>query len=183
MRNLNTLTINTSKMKQFRTFFIAVALTLGATAFSNAQSKIAHIASQDLVKAMPAYTNAMDQLDKLQKTYDTEIKDMMSEAQKTIQRYDQEAPTKTEEENAKRAQEVQSARQKIQEYGQKAQEDLQKKQMDLLKPVYEKARLAIQKVARAKGFDYVLDSSNGSGVIMADGYDLMPDVKKELGLK
>ena len=48
--------------------------------------------------------------------------------------------------------------------------------------MYEKARVAIQKVARAKGYDYVLDSSNGAGVIMADGYNLMPDVKKELGM-
>ena len=182
MKTLNTLTINTLKMKQFRTLLIAVALTLGATAFSNAQSKIAHIASQELVQTMPAFKDAQAQLEKLQKTYDAEIRDMMTEAQKTMQRYESEAPTKTEEENAKRAQELQSTQRRIQEHGQNAQQDLQKKELDLLKPVYEKARVAIQKVARAKGYEYVLDSSNGSGVIMADGYNLMPDVKAELGM-
>ena len=182
MKTINTLTLNIFKMKQFKTLLIAVALTLGATAFSNAQSKIAHVASQDLVQTLPAYKDAMAQLEKLQKTYDAEIRDMMSEAQKTMQRYESEAPTKTEEENAKRAQELQSTQRRIQEHGQNAQQDLQKKELDLLKPVYEKARVAIQKVARAKGYDYVLDSSNGSGVIMADGFDLMADVKKELGL-
>lgn len=169
-------------MKQFRTFLIAVALTVGATAFTNAQSKIAHIASQELVESMPAFKDAMTQLEKLQKTYDTEIGDMYAEAQKTMQRYQSEAPTKTEEENEKRAQELQSTQQRIQEHGQNAQKDLQKKELDLLKPVYEKARVTIQQVARDKGYDYVLDSSNGSGVIMADGYNLMPDVKKELGI-
>ncbi|MFN4762460.1 OmpH family outer membrane protein [Gillisia sp. Q332] len=169
-------------MKQFKTLLIAVALTLGATAFTNAQSKIAHVASQELVQTLPAYKDAMAQLEKLQKTYDAEIRDMMTEAQKTMQRYESEAPTKTEEENSKRAQELQSTQRRIQEHGQNAQQDLQKKELDLLKPVYEKARVAIQKVARAKGYDYVLDSSNGSGVIMADGYDLMADVKKELGM-
>lgn len=169
-------------MKQFRTLLIAVALTLGATAFTHAQSKIAHVASQELVQEMPAYKDAMVQLEKLQKTYDAEIRDMMAEAQKTMQRYESEAPTKTDEENQKRAQELQSTQQRIREHGQNAQQDLQKKELDLLKPVYEKARVAIQKVARAKGFDYVLDSSTGSGVIMADGYNLMPDVKKELGM-
>lgn len=182
MKTINTLTLNTFKMKQFKTLLIAVALTLGATAFTNAQSKIAHVASQELVQTLPAYKDAMAQLEKLQKTYDAEIRDMMSEAQKTMQRYESEAPTKTEEENSKRAQELQSTQRRIQERGQNAQQDLQKKELDLLKPVYEKARVAIQKVARAKGFDYVLDSSNGSGVIMADGYDLMADVKKELGI-
>lgn len=182
MKIINTLTLNILKMKQFKTLLIAVALTLGATAFTNAQSKISHVASQELVQTLPAYKDAMAQLEKLQKTYDAEIRDMMTEAQKTMQRYESEAPTKTEEENSKRAQELQSTQRRIQEHGQNAQQDLQKKELDLLKPVYEKARVAIQKVARAKGFDYVLDSSNGSGVIMADGYDLMADVKKELGL-
>ena len=169
-------------MKQFKTFILAVALTIGATAFTNAQSKIAHIASQELVESMPAFKDAMTQLEKLQKTYDTEIKDMYTEAQKTMQRYESEAATKTEEENQKRAMELQSTQRRIQEHGQNAQQDLQKKELDLLKPVYEKARTSIQKVARAKGYDFVLDSSNGSGVIMADGYNLMPDVKKELGI-
>ena len=169
-------------MKQFKTFILAVALTVGATAFTNAQSKIAHIASQELVESMPAFKDAMTQLEKLQKTYDTEIKDMYTEAQKTMQRYESEAATKTEEENQKRAMELQSTQRRIQEHGQNAQQDLQKKELDLLKPVYEKARTSIQKVARAKGYEYVLDSSNGSGVIMADGYNLMPDVKKELGI-
>lgn len=169
-------------MKQFKTFILAVALTVGATAFTNAQSKIAHIASQELVESMPAFKDAMTQLEKLQKTYDTEIKDMYTEAQKTMQRYEAEAATKTEEENQKRAMELQSTQRRIQEHGQNAQQDLQKKELDLLKPVYEKARTTIQKVARAKGYDYVLDSSNGSGVIMADGYNLMADVKKELGI-
>ncbi|CAM4054340.1 OmpH family outer membrane protein [Gillisia limnaea] len=182
MKTINTLTLNIFKMKQFKTLLIAVALTLGATAFTNAQSKIAHVASQELVQTLPAYKDAMAQLEKLQKTYDAEIRDMMTEAQKTMQRYESEAPTKTEEENSKRAQELQSTQRRIQEHGQNAQQDLQKKELDLLKPVYEKARVAIQKVARAKGYDYVLDSSNGSGVIMADGYDLMADVKKELGM-
>ena len=169
-------------MKQFRTFLIAVALTVGATAFTNAQTKIAHIASQELVETMPAFKDAMTQLEKLQKTYDTEIRDMMTEAQKTMQRYEAEAPTKTEEENQKRAAELQSTQQRIREHGQNAQQDLQKKEVDLLKPIYEKARVAIHKVAKAKGYEYVLDSSNGSGVIMAEGYNLMPDVKKELGI-
>ncbi|HSI70400.1 MAG TPA: OmpH family outer membrane protein [Gillisia sp.] len=169
-------------MKQMRTFLIAVAFTIGATAFTQAQSKIAHVASQELVESMPAFKEAMAQLEKLQKTYDTEIRDMMTEAQKTMQRYESEAPTKTEEENQKRAAELQSTQQRIREHGQNAQQDLQKKELDLLKPVYEKARVAIQKVARAQGFDYVLDSTNGSGVIMADGTDLMPEVKRELGI-
>lgn len=169
-------------MKQFRTLFIALALMIGATAFTNAQSKVAHIATQDLVQTLPEYKNAMDQLQKLEKTYDAEIKDMLSEAQSTMQRYEAEANTKSEEENQKRATELQAAQRRIQEHSAKARQDLQKKENDLLRPILEKVRTAIQKVARDKGYDYVLDSTTGTGVLLADGYDLLPDVKKELGL-
>lgn len=169
-------------MKQFRTLFIALALMIGATAFTNAQSKVAHIATQELVQTLPEYKSAMDQLQKLEKTYDAEIKDMLSEAQSTMQRYEAEANTKSEEENQKRATELQAAQRRIQEHSSKARQDLQKKETDLLRPILEKVRTAIQKVARDKGYDYVLDSTTGTGVLLADGYDLMPDVKKELGL-
>lgn len=169
-------------MKQFRTLFIALTLMIGATAFTNAQSKVAHIATQDLVQSLPEYKSAMDQLQKLEKTYDAEIKDMLSEAQSTMQRYEAEANTKSEEENQKRGAELQAAQRRIQDHSAKARQDLQKKETDLLKPILEKVRTAIQKVARAKGYDYVLDSTTGTGVLLADGYDLMPDVKKELGL-
>ncbi|MDT0648809.1 OmpH family outer membrane protein [Autumnicola edwardsiae] len=169
-------------MKQFRTLFIALALTLGATAFTNAQSKVAHIATQELVESMPAYGDAMTQLEKLEKTYDAEINDMLTEAQGTMQRYQAEVETVTDEENQKRSQEMQMTQRRIQEHSQKARQELQKKQNELIAPVIEKARGAIQKVARAKGYDYVLDSTTGTGVILADGYNLMPDVKKELGM-
>lgn len=169
-------------MKQFKTLFIALALMIGATAFTNAQSKVAHIATQELVQDLPEYKTAMDQLEKLEKTYDAEIKDMLSEAQSTMQRYEAEAATKTEEENQKRATELQAAQRRIQEHSGKARQDLQKKENDLLRPILEKVRTAIQKVARAKGYDYVLDSTTGTGVLLADGYNLMPDVKKELGM-
>ena len=169
-------------MKQFRTLFIALALTIGATAFTNAQSKVAHIATQDLVQSLPEYKSAMDQLQKLEKTYDAEIKDMLSEAQSTMQRYEAEANTKSDEENQKRGAEIQAAQRRIQEHSTKARQDLQKKETDLLRPVLEKVRTSIQKVARAKGYDYVLDSTTGTGVLLADGYDLTPDVKKDLGL-
>ncbi len=169
-------------MKQFRTLLVAFALTIGTTGFVNAQSKVAHIASQELVESMPAFKAAKSEIEKLNKTYDAEIRNMVLELQTTMKKYQAEASTKTEEENAKRAQEVQATEKSITDYRQNALQDLQKKEIELMKPIYEKARTSIQKVARAQGFQYVLDSTTGTGVIMADGKDLMADVKKDLGI-
>ncbi|HET8810332.1 MAG TPA: OmpH family outer membrane protein [Flavobacteriaceae bacterium] len=171
-------------MKKFKTFFIAIALIVGSVSFVQAQdSKIAHIAAQDLIEMMPGYKAAMTELEKLQNTYSASIEDMMKEAQALNQKYQAEAPTKTDEENSERVMELEQTKNKILEYRQNASQQLQQKEIELLKPVLEKARTAIQKVAREKGYDYVFDSTTGTGVLLADGYDLLPAVKKELGIQ
>jgi outer membrane protein len=68
----------------------------------------------------------------------------------------------------------------IRKFSDNAKKKLQKKREEMLRPVYEKAREVIQKVAREQGYDYVLDSTTGTGLLLADGYDLMDDAKAEL---
>ena len=106
---------------------------------------------------------------------------MATQFQNKVKQYDAEAASQTQEENTKRAQEVQSMEQNIREYQGQAQQDMQTKELDLLKPITEKAKTAILKVARVQGFDYVLDSAQ-SVMIMSDGKNLIDDVKKELGI-
>ena len=110
-----------------------------------------------------------------------DIQTMAAELQSKVKQYDTEASAQTDEENARRLQEVQGMEQSIRQYQNQAQQELQKKEFDLLKPITEKAQAAIIKVAKAQGFDYVLDSTQGQGVIFADGKNLIEDVKTELG--
>ena len=168
-------------MKHLKNLFIVATISLMSNLILNAQSKVAHINTQELVEAMPDMKNAKSELEKLAKTYETDIQAMATELQNKIKQYDAESSTKTDEENGKRLQEVQGMEQSIRQYQQQAQSDLQKKEFDLLKPISEKAQAAIIKVANAQGFDYVLDSTQGQGVILANGKDLMTDVKSELG--
>ncbi|HLV14314.1 MAG TPA: OmpH family outer membrane protein [Xanthomarina sp.] len=169
-------------MKQFKTFLFAAALFIGATSFTQAQSKVAHINTQELIKSMPEMNTAQAEMDKLGKTYEADIQSMVTEYQNKMKQYEAESGTKTDEENQKRIVEVQTMQQNIQQYQGQAQQEMQKKEIDLLKPITEKAKAAILKVARAQGFDYVLDSTQGGGVIMSDGKNLLDDVKKELGI-
>jgi len=168
-------------MKHLKTLVLAAALLIGSTSIMNAQSKVAHINTQELVASMPETKTAQAEIAKLQKTYEVEIQTMSTEYQNKIKQYDAEASTQTDEVNKKRIVEVQGMEQSIREYQGQAQQELQKKEFDLLKPITEKAKAAILKVARAQGFNYVLDSTQGQGVILADGKNLLVDVKKELG--
>ena len=167
-------------MKNLRNLFV-VTLFIAGSFYAQSQSKVAHINTQELVESMPEMMNAKSELEKLAKTYETDIQAMATELQNKIKQYDAESSTKTDEENGKRLQEVQSMEQSIRQYQGQAQQDLQKKEIELLKPITEKAKAAILKVGNDQGFNYVLDSSQGQGVIMANGKDLLADVKAELG--
>lgn len=168
-------------MKQLKTLLIAVVLFIGAAQTISAQAKVAHIDVNELMSAMPEMKTAQAQLEKISKNYDSEYKTMVEEYQNKIKKYEQESDSVTDAINESRTKEVQDMAQRIQQYRETAGRELQQKQEDIFKPILEKSRNAIQKVAKAKGYQYVLDSSTGSGVLLADGPNLLADVKKELG--
>lgn len=168
-------------MKHLKNLFLVATISIMSNLSMNAQSKVAHINTQELVQAMPDYKNAKSELEKLAKTYETDIQAMATELQNKANQYAAEESTKTKEENEKRKQELLGMEQSIRQYQAQAQQDVQKKEIELTNPIFEKAKNAILKVGNSQGFDYVLDSNLGQGVIMANGKDLLADVKSELG--
>jgi len=106
---------------------------------------------------------------------------MNAELKNKYTQYSNESASKSDEENQKRAQELQGFEKSIGEAQQAAQQELQKKQAELFAPISEKAKAAIEKVAAAQGFDYVIDAQAGGPVIVAKGKDLLSEVKQELG--
>ena len=164
-------------MKHLKTLLFATVLFFGATSFTTAQNKIAHISTQELIKAMPEYLTAQAEIEKLGKTYEATIQGSLKELETKLQQYNAEAEAQTQEENQKRMQEVEAMKQSLSQYQQQAQKDLQEKEFNLLKPITEKAKAAIEKVAAAQDIEYVLEAG---GLIVAKGKDLMSDVKAEL---
>lgn len=166
-------------MKHLKSLLFAAVLFIGATSYTSAQSSVAHINKQELIKAMPAYAQAQAEIERLGKTYEADIQTSIKELDAKLKQYNAEAETKTEEENMKRMQEVEGIKQSLGEFQQQAQKDLQEKEFNLLKPIVEKADNAIKAVAKAQGIKYVVDAAM---LIVADGKDLMADVKKQLGM-
>ncbi len=164
-------------MKKIKNLFIAAILFFGTNALT-AQSKVAHIDVNEILTKMPEMTTAKAQLDKLSKTLDTEYSKMVTEYQEKMKKYEAEATTATQALNETRAKEMQDMGQRIQQFRDGASKQLQDKEAEIVKPIMDKAKAAIIKVGKAKGFQYVLDSAS---LILADGPDLSADVKKELG--
>jgi outer membrane protein len=112
-------------MKHLKNLLLTSAIILVCSFNAQAQSKVAHINTQELVESMPEMKSAKSELEKLAKTYETDIQAMATELQNKIKQYDAESSTKTDEENGKRLQEVQSMEQSIRQYQAQAQQDLQ----------------------------------------------------------
>ena len=165
-------------MKQFKTLLIAAILFIGATQISNAQTKVAHVDVSEIMGKMPAILDAQKQLQTLGTTYDADYKKMVDEYQAKLKKYEAESATVTEAVNQERQKEVQDMQKRIVDFRDNAQKELQNKESEIMKPIMEKVKASIAKVGKAKGFQYVLDSST---LLLADGTNITIDVKKDLG--
>lgn len=166
-------------MRKLRNLFLAAIAVVGFNVTAQAQ-EVAHINVSELIPAMPESKTAKTELEKLQEKYKKEMETMQNDFQTKLKKYQAEAPTAGDAVNETRGKEMQDMEQRIQLFVQNAQQEMGKKELALSEPILTKAQQAIHKVARAKGYKYVMDSTIGGGVIMADGPDLMADVKKEL---
>lgn len=166
-------------MKQVKTTFLIAIIALGFTQFANAQ-KIAHINLDEVVAAMPEAKAMQADMEKLGKTYESEIKAASTALKAKYDKYTAEEKTKTPEENQQRAMEVQQEQGKIQQLQQAASQELQNKQNEMLEPIVKKAQDAIKAYAKEKGIEYILDART---LIYAEGEDISGAIKTRLGIK
>lgn len=171
-------------MKKIFLLLVVVLMSgMISTGYSQAKGKFGHIDSGKLLGLMPDRDKAQKQLQAYSKQLEDQLTAMQTEMQGKYNEYlskkDSLSPVllKTKET------ELQDLQTRIQDFQTSAQQDLQKKEQELLQPIIEKARTAIQKVAKEKGYSYVFDTSTGILLYWPeDSDDLLPDVKKALGL-
>ncbi|MFK5957979.1 MAG: OmpH family outer membrane protein [Lutibacter sp.] len=166
-------------MKNFRTLLLIAVLTVGFNTVQ-AQEKIGHISTDLLISLMPETKALNAELEKLSKTYENELKAEQAKLEAKLKKYTAEQASQTDEVNQQRGAEVEKDRQNLYQASQVAQQDITKKRNDKLKPILEKAKKAIDEVATAQGFTYVLEAST---LIVANGTDLLPSVKTKLGIQ
>jgi len=170
-------------MRKLKSLVIAAALFLAVNTNVNAQTKVAHINLSELIPIMPEVKLATDQIKKMEEGFRKDLETMYTEFRTKAEKYNNESKTAGDALNETRGKELQDMQSRIEAFQQKAQLELENKEIELKAPIIEKARVAIHKVAKAKGYEMVLDSTPGSAVIMATTGDLLQDVKAELKIK
>lgn len=160
---------------------ILLAVALALPLFASAQ-KFGHINTQELFAQMPEVNTVKLKMDTVQSQYETMLASMQEELQKKYQDYQSQETAMTDAMKQMRQQELQDLQQRLQQFYQSAEQDIQKKQQELLAPVHERMTKAIQAVGAKEGYTYIFDSA-AMTYIAPDALDVLPAVKKELGIK
>ncbi|ARV09431.1 hypothetical protein BTO05_07180 [Winogradskyella sp. PC-19] len=178
-------------MKRLKTLLLAITLFFGGLTMVNAQSKVAHVNTQEITKTFPAFLQAQQEAEKAgqaaaKATADAskpQYDDMVKSYKETSERYNKEAGTQTDAINQARGKELQQMQTAIYQQEQLMQENIQvsaqKAQYEAMLPVRKRMMEAIDKVAKTLGYDYVLDVAS---LVVANGTDITAEVKKELGM-
>lgn len=164
-------------MKKLSVLFAAVMMLVTAGAV-NAQ-KVASMDYEAVLAAMPETKKMTTDLDTFSKTKGDELQKQAEAFQKEVQQYQADGAKLTEAQRSAKEGELQKKQQNLQQLQQTAQNDLAQRRDAAVKPIIDKLNNAVAKVAKANGFDFIIDST---ALIYKGGPDATPLVKKELGL-
>lgn len=165
---------------------IAIAAILFiAASFSGMAQKYALIDMEYILKNVPAYEMASDQLSKVSTKWQSEVeaqsklaKDMYKKYQSEMVFLSDEMKTKREEEIVKKEKEVIELQRKY--FGQDG--ELFKKRESLMKPIQDDIYNAVKVISEEKGYMMVIDRASASNIIFASPkIDISNEVLSKLG--
>jgi outer membrane protein len=169
-------------MKQI--FLLFCLLGFGTLGFAQ---RYAVIDTKYILDKMPEYKDAQKQLDDIAADWQKEIDGLQQELDRMYKDFEAEQVMLSDELKKKREDQLFIKEKTLRDMQRKRfgfEGDLFKKRGELIKPVQDKVYNAVQKLAAARGYDFILDKSEGITVIFADPkLEKSEDVLRELGVK
>ena len=163
----------------------ALSIMLLSTAVQ--AQKYAIIDTRYILDKMPDYKEAQKQLDEVANSWQKDIDGKQADLDKMYQNFEAEQVMLTEELRKKREDQLYNKEKELRDLQRKRfgfEGDLFKKRQELIKPIQDKVYNAVQKMAVTRGYDFVLDKSEGITIIFADPkLDKSEDVLKDLGIR
>ena len=172
-------------MKKLMIILLA-AVALGVSQPVSAQ-KFVLIDMEYILKNIPAYERANEQLNQISRKWQAEVEALTAEAQQLYKTYQGEAvflsaEQKKEREGAIVAKEKEAAELKKKYFGPEG--ELFKKRESLMTPIQDEIYAVIQDIAQEKHYDIVKDrSADPSLIYMSSKMDISDQVLQRLGAK
>ena len=166
---------------------LTIALICLLFATGSYAQRYAIIDTKYILNKLPEYVDADKKLQLVSEQWQKEIDALQATLEKMYKDYDAEQFMLSDDLKKKREDELFNKEKELRDLQKKRfgyQGDLFKEREKLVKPLQDKVYNAVQKIAVARGYDFILDKSEGITVIFADPkLDKSDDVLRELGIK
>ena len=136
---------------------------------ANAQ-KFALVDMEYILKNIPAYERANEQLNQISKKWQSEVEAVALEAQTLYKNYQSEAVFLSEEQKIKKEEEIVAKEKEAQELKRKyfgPEGELYKKRESLMAPIQDEIYIAVKEISDAKGYSVVVDRASAASIIYA----------------
>ncbi|MBI5219008.1 MAG: OmpH family outer membrane protein [Bacteroidia bacterium] len=149
--------------------------------------KYAYVDTEYILKNIPAYEAATDQLNELSKQWQKEIDALYEDIDKMYKDFQVEKVLLSEEMKAKKENEI-VAKEKLVKDKQKKyfgkDGDLFKKRQELIKPIQDEVFTAIKEIATNENYAVIFDTAGSLTMLYVDPkYDKSDEVLEKLGFK
>lgn len=158
---------------------------LAGIAIAGQAQKFALIDMEYILKNIPAYERAAEQLNQISKKWQSEVETLANEAEKLYKNYQSEAVYLSEEQKTQKEQEIVDKEKEVVELKQKyfgPEGELFKKRESLIKPIQDEIYNAVKEVSENKGYSLVIDRASDMSIIFASPkIDISNEVLTKMG--
>ena len=164
---------------------VLALLLLALAVLPSAAQKFALVDMEYILKNIPAYERANEQLNQVSKKWESEVEVLLNEAEALYKKYQSESvflsdTQKTKAEEAIMAKEKEASDLKKKYFG--SEGELYKKRQSLLAPIQDEIYNAVKDICDQKGYQLVLDRASGGSIIYASPkIDISEEVLLKLG--
>ena len=164
--------------------FTLLCLLMIMGAQSMAQ-KFALVDMEYILKNIPAYERASEQLNQVSKKWQAEVDALTEEAQTLYKNYQREAVFLSTEQKTKKEEEIVAKEKEAAELKKKyfgPEGELFKKRESLMAPIQDEIYNAVKDISDSKGYSLILDRASDTGIIFASPkIDISNEVLTKLG--
>jgi outer membrane protein len=165
---------------------LTVALCFGF-AFAGSAQKFALIDMEYILKNVPQYEMANEQLNQLSQRWQKEVEAVSKEADSMYKQYLSDKVFLTEEQVKKREEEIVAKEQEATDLKYKyfgPEGELYKKRQTLMKPIQDDVYNAVKKLSEERGYQAIFDRASSANIIYASPrIDVSNEVLSKLGYK
>ena len=165
-------------------FILSICIFIGV-AFSGSAQKFAMVDMEYIMKNIPSYETANEQINQISKKWQSEVEGQMQEVQKMYKNYQTELVFLSEAMKTKREEEIVAKEKAVQElkrgyFGPEG--ELFKKRESLMKPIQDEIYNAIQEISKEKDLQLVFDKSSfSSALFTSPKLDVSDAILQKLG--